>query len=73
MFTPEAVAIFTIIFFSSFLQTITGFGYALAAAPLLALVMSPKDAVMFVLFTGIITKLALLSIPGTKAVLLLLA
>lgn len=60
MFTPETIPIFAIILFASFLQTITGFGYALAAAPLLALVMSPKDAVMFVLFTGIITKLTLL-------------
>lgn len=60
MLTLEAVAIFTIIFFASFLQTITGFGYALAAAPLMALVMNPKDAIMFILFTGIITKLALL-------------
>lgn len=60
MIIPEALAIFSIILFASFLQTITGFGYALAATPLLALVMNPKDAIMFVLFTGIITKLALL-------------
>lgn len=60
MFIPEAPAIFAVIFFSSFLQTITGFGYALSAAPLLALILGPKDAVMFVLFTGIITKLTLL-------------
>jgi len=60
LLTPEAPAIFAVIFFSSFLQTITGFGYALSATPLLALILDPKDAVMFVLFTGIITKLALL-------------
>lgn len=60
MLIPETLAIFAIIFFASFLQTITGFGYALAAAPLLALVINPKEAIMFVLFTGIITKLALL-------------
>ncbi|WP_371376185.1 sulfite exporter TauE/SafE family protein [Sporomusa aerivorans] len=60
MFTAAAFAIFIITLFSSFLQTITGFGYALAAAPLLTLVMAPKDAIMVVLFTGIITKLALL-------------
>ena len=60
MLTPEALAIFAVIFFSSFLQTITGFGYALSAAPLLALILGPKDAIMFVLFTGILTKLTLL-------------
>jgi uncharacterized membrane protein YfcA len=60
MFTPEAPAIFAVVLLSSFLQTITGFGYALSAAPLLALIIGPKDAVMFVLFTGIITKLTLL-------------
>ena len=57
---PDSFVILAVILFSSFLQTITGFGYALAAAPLLALVMGPKDAVMFVLFTGIIGKLAIL-------------
>ncbi len=60
MFTLATLAIFAVILFSSFLQTITGFGYALSAAPLLALIMGPKDAIMFVLFTGIITKLTLL-------------
>lgn len=60
MLTPEAPAIFAVVLFSSFLQTITGFGYALSAAPLLALIIGPKDAVMFVLFTGILTKLTLL-------------
>lgn len=56
--------VFGITAFASFLQTITGFGYALAAAPLLALFMDPKEAIMLVLATGAITKCILLT--GTK-------
>lgn len=51
--------VFVITLFSGFLQTLTGFGYALAAAPLLTLVMSPKEVVMYILITGILIKGAL--------------
>lgn len=61
MLTATLISVFAITAFSSFLQTITGFGYALAAAPLLALFMDPKDAVMLVLATGVISKVLLLA------------
>lgn len=64
MITTTLLYVFAITAFSSFLQTITGFGYALAAAPLLAFFMDPKEAVMLVLTTGLITKIMLLT--GTK-------
>lgn len=60
MITTTLLSVFAVTAFASFLQTITGFGYALAAAPLLALFMDPKDAIMLVLATGLITKLMLL-------------
>lgn len=56
MLTLTAVYVLIVVVFSAFLQTLTGFGYALAAAPLLAFAMNPKDVVMFVLFTGLVTK-----------------
>lgn len=56
MLTLTAAYVFIAILFSAFLQTLTGFGYALAAAPLLAFAMNPKDVVMFVLFTGLVIK-----------------
>lgn len=61
MITTTLIYIFSITAFASFLQTITGFGYALAAAPLLAFFMEPKDAVMLVLATGLVTKMMLLT------------
>ena len=51
--------VFFVTFFSGFLQTLTGFGYALSAAPLLTLVMSPKEVVMYILLTGLLIKGAL--------------
>lgn len=48
--------IFFAVMFAGFLQTITGFGYALAAVPLLMFFMNPKDAVMLVLITGVFLK-----------------
>lgn len=61
MFPDTLVFVFTITAFASFLQTITGFGYALAAAPLLAFFMDPKEAVMLVMATGLFTKVILLT------------
>lgn len=61
MLTTTLFATFSIIALASFLQTITGFGFALAATPLLAFFMEPKDAIMLVLATGMITKVLLLA------------
>jgi uncharacterized membrane protein YfcA len=52
----DAAYIFGVMAFAAFLQTVTSFGYALAATPLLLFIMSPKDAVAFVLITGILQK-----------------
>jgi len=41
---------------SSFLQTITGFGYAVITAPLLALALGAKETVMLVMLTGLIVR-----------------
>lgn len=61
MLTTTLFYVFAITAFSSFMQTITGFGYALAATPLLAFFMEPKDAVILVLATGLIAKGMLLA------------
>jgi uncharacterized membrane protein YfcA len=39
------------------LQTTTGFGYAIITAPLLALVLGPKETVMLTMLTGLIIRL----------------
>ncbi|EAX48772.1 protein of unknown function DUF81 [Thermosinus carboxydivorans Nor1] len=59
MFTLSTLYIFAVVVFAGFLQTLTGFGYALAAAPLLAFAMNPKEVVLFILFSGLIIKAAL--------------
>lgn len=48
--------VFGVIFLAGFLQTLTGFGFALVAAPLLSLVLQPKNAVIVVLFVGMMMK-----------------
>ena len=45
-----------IIFAASLIQAVTGFGFALVAAPFLTFVMGPKDAVIFILFSGMFMK-----------------
>lgn len=52
--------IFIIILLSSFLQTATGFGYAIITAPLLALVLDVKDTVVLTIVTGLIVRLVML-------------
>lgn len=42
------------------MQTATGFGYAIITAPLLALVLNPKDTVMLTMLTGLIIRLFML-------------
>jgi len=56
----ETLYIFAVMAFAAFLQTVTSFGFALAAAPLLLFVMNPKDVVMFILYAGLINKLLLI-------------
>jgi uncharacterized protein len=51
------VYIFTVFILSSFLQTATGFGYAIITAPLLALVLGPKETVMLTMLTGLIIRI----------------
>lgn len=54
------VYIFIVFIISSFLQTVTGFGYAIITAPLLALVLGAKETVMLVMVTGLIIRLFLI-------------
>ena len=53
------VYIFCVFILSSFLQTVTGFGYAIITAPLLAMVLGAKETVMLVMLTGLIIRLFL--------------
>ncbi len=56
MLITTALYIFVAILVASVLQTVTGFGFALAAAPLLTLVLPPKEAVIAVISIGILIK-----------------
>lgn len=51
------VYVFGIIILAGFLQTLTGSGFALVAAPLLTFATGPKEAVILVLLIGLIMKL----------------
>lgn len=51
---------FAVFMLSSFLQTSTGFGYAIITAPLLALVLEPKETIMLTMLTGLIIRLMML-------------
>ena len=54
LFIITEAYVFLVILLSSFLQTTTGFGYAIITAPLLALVLSAKETVMLVMLTALI-------------------
>ncbi len=56
------VYLFLVFMLSSFLQTTTGFGFAIITAPLLALVLDVKETVMLVMVTGLMVKLLLLRV-----------
>lgn len=43
-----------ILFAATFFSTVTGFGFALIAAPVLTMVMGPKETVVFVIIAGVI-------------------
>ncbi|KJS87632.1 MAG: hypothetical protein JM58_03740 [Peptococcaceae bacterium BICA1-8] len=51
------IYVFMVLILSSFLQTATGFGYAIITAPLLALALGPKETVMITMLTGLIIRL----------------
>ena len=52
--------VFSVFILSSFLQTATGFGYAIITAPLLALVLGTKETVMITMITGLIIRLMMM-------------
>ena len=54
------VYVFMVFILSSFMQTATGFGYAIITAPLLALVLEPKETVMITILTGLIIRLMMM-------------
>lgn len=54
------IYVFCVILFSNFLQTTTGFGYAIVTTPLLALVLPAKESVMLTMLTGLIARLSML-------------
>lgn len=56
--------IFSVFLLSSFLQTVTGFGYAIITAPLLALVLGAKETVMLVMVTALL--ICILLIRATR-------
>lgn len=51
------IYIFAVLILASFLQTATGFGYAIITAPLLAMVLGSKETVMITMLTGLISRL----------------
>jgi len=56
MVSLTVLYVFVVILVAGVLQTLTGFGFALVAAPLLTLATSSKEAVVLVLFIGILMK-----------------
>lgn len=49
-----------VIFAASVVQAVTGFGFALVAAPFLTFIMGPKETVIFLLFSGMFMKSVML-------------
>lgn len=56
------IYVFCVILFSNFLQTTTGFGYAIVTTPLLALVLPAKESVMLTMLTALIARLSMLKL-----------
>jgi uncharacterized membrane protein YfcA len=54
--------IFAVLTLSGFLQTVTGFGFALITAPLLALVLGAKETVMLVVVASPIISILIVSV-----------
>lgn len=51
-----SVFVFCVVLTAGTVQAVTGFAYALLAVPLLTLVAGPREAIILVLFTGILMK-----------------
>ncbi len=51
--------VFCVVLVAGLVQTVTGFAYALIAVPLLAIVTGPREAVLVVLFTGMLMKVVM--------------
>ena len=51
--------VFGVILLAGLVQTVTGFAYALIAVPLLAMVTGPREAIVLVLFTGMLMKVVM--------------
>lgn len=49
-----------ILFAATFFSTVTGFGFALIAAPVLTLVMGPKETVVFVIIAGLLVRVVMM-------------
>lgn len=49
--------VLAVVFSAALVQSIVGFGYALLAAPMLTLIMGPKEMVVFLLFSGLYLRL----------------
>lgn len=49
-----------ILFAATFFSTVTGFGFALIAAPVLTLVMGPKETVVFVIVAGVVVRVIMM-------------
>ncbi|MDD2401335.1 MAG: TSUP family transporter [Clostridia bacterium] len=60
MITSTSIYIFFIILLAGILQTMTGFGFALVATPLLAFMIDPIEAIAIVLFVGTLTRIFML-------------
>ena len=55
----SGVFVFGVVLVAGLVQTVTGFAYALIAVPLLAIVTGPREAVLVVLFTGMLMKVVM--------------
>src|SRR5665647_761276 len=51
--------VFGVVLLAGLVQTVTGFAYALIAVPLLAMVTGPREAIVLVLFTGMLMKVVM--------------
>lgn len=54
------LSVSVVIFAASLAQAVTGFGFAIVAAPFLAFIMGPKETVIFLLFSGMFMKSVML-------------
>ncbi|MGC7871868.1 TSUP family transporter [Desulfosporosinus sp. SYSU MS00001] len=67
MLTLTTLYIVLVVLMASLLQTLTGFGYALLATPLLTLVLGTKEVVMFTLVTSTLVNVIMICRTAGKA------